>query len=239
MYTIRAFFLAFLAAVSVQLVAAEAEPAAVKASQKGAAETVAATTERVMTLIDEAQDYYDEDPERFYGEIELILDEVVDFNSFARGVMGRYASKKYYMSLSDADKKAFRGRVTRFSNTFKDGLVQTYAKGLLAFGGTRIEVEPLSEGDKSKSGVTVLQKIYGDAEQPYQVHYKMRLDKHGSWKLRNLTIEAVNLGKVYQGQFSSAVKQYEGDIDKVIDNWSVDPRADAENDEVADSGTAG
>ena len=38
-----------------------------------------------------------------------------------------------------------------------------------------------------------------------------------------MTIEAVNLGKVYQSQFYSAAKQYKGDIDKVIDNWSVDP----------------
>jgi phospholipid transport system substrate-binding protein len=51
----------------------------------------------------------------------------------------------------------------------------------------------------------------------------MRQDRGGEWKLRNVTIEAVNLGLVYQSQFSSAAKQYDGDIDRVIDNWSVDP----------------
>jgi len=51
----------------------------------------------------------------------------------------------------------------------------------------------------------------------------MRRDKKGQWKLRNVTIEAINLGKVYQSQFYSAVKQYNGDIDQVIDNWTVDP----------------
>ena len=186
-------------------------------------QTVEKTTTRVKTLIDEASVYYEQDPERFYNEVSLILDDVVDFKGFARGVMGPYASKKYYAQLrTQEEKKAFRAQVTRFSNTFKEGLVQTYAKGLLAFGGTRIEVVPPA-GDISDKQVTVLQKIYGESDKSYEVLYKMRLNKKGVWKLRNITIEAVNLGKVYQGQFISAVKQYEGDIDKVIDNWPVTP----------------
>ena len=70
---------------------------------------------------------------------------------------------------------------------------------------------------------TVVQHIYGKSEKPFVVNYKLRKDKRGHWKLRNLTIEAINLGKVYRSQFSYAAKQYNGDIDKVIDNWSVDP----------------
>jgi phospholipid transport system substrate-binding protein len=188
-------------------------------------QTVEKTTTRVKTLIDEASVYYEQEPERFYNEVFLILDDIVDFKGFARGVMGPYASRKYYAQLATPEeKKAFRAQVMRFSDTFKDGLVQTYAKGLLAFGGTRIEVVPPAD-DISGRQVTVLQKIYGKSEKPYEVFYKMRLNKKGVWKLRNITIEAVNLGKVYQGQFISAVKQYEGDIDKVIDNWSVTPQA--------------
>lgn len=191
-------------------------------------QTVEQTTSRVMTLIEEANTYYEEDPERFFSEIGSILDDVVDFKSFARGVMGPYASKKYYMQLaSKEEKKAFRAQVTRFAGTFKEGLVQTYAKGLLAFGGTKIEVVPPGQETQGNS-VTVLQKIYGEADKPYEVLYKMRRNKKGIWKLRNVTIEAVNLGKVYQGQFISAVKQYEGDLDKVIENWSVAPVAKVE-----------
>lgn len=185
-------------------------------------QTVEVVTKRVLSLINEANSYIDKEPERFYRELEVVLDEVVDFDSFSRGVMGPYASKKYYMQLSAEQKKAFRGQVKRFSDTFKKGLVETYAKGLLAFGSTRFEVVGEDQADQDDS-VTVLQKIYGEADKPYEVLYKMRLNAKGEWKLRNVTIEAVNLGKVYQGQFLSAVKQYEGDIDKVIDNWSIKP----------------
>ena len=203
--------------------------AADKGDEVSAHQVVATTTERVMEIITEAQGYYDRDPERFYREIETVLGEVVDFDSFARGVMGKYASKSRYMALkSDEEKQQFKARMKRFSDIFRDGLVQTYAKGLLAFDGNKIEVLP-ADGQRSKNGsVTVLQHIYGDAEKPYEVYYKLRKNKAGDWKLRNVTIEAVNLGKVYQSQFYSAVKQYQGDVDKVIDNWSVDPTAKAD-----------
>lgn len=204
----------------------EAKPAAEKVT---AHQVVEQTTARVMTIITEAQGYFDQDPERFYGEIEKVLDDVVDFDSFARGVMGKYASKRMYMTLaSDEEKKHFVARMRRFSDTFRQGLVRTYAKGLLAFNGNRVEVVPPTEEPVRGESVTVVQHIYGEADKPYVVHYKLRQDREGHWKLRNVTIEAINLGKVYQSQFASAAKQYDGDIDKVIDNWSVDPTATAE-----------
>lgn len=196
-------------------------------ASESAHQVLEATTKRLMSVITEAQTYFMNDPDRFYGEIELILDEVVDFDSFARGVMGKYASKKVYMKLaSEEEKEAFKGRMNRFSDIFRDELVKTYAKGLLAFNGNRIDVLPPEENQSAaNSSVTVIQHIYGEAEKPYVVRYKMKQDKKGQWKLRNLTIEAINLGKIYRSQFYSAAKLYNDDIDRVIDSWSVDPGA--------------
>ncbi|MGK0441937.1 MAG: phospholipid transport system substrate-binding protein [Pseudohongiellaceae bacterium] len=194
------------------------------AANMTAHQTVESTSSRVMTLINEANGYFEQDPDRFYGEVEQILEEVVDFNSFSRGVMGPYATKDYYRQLGSKEaKKAFVTQVKRFSVVFREGLVKTYAKGLLAFGGTKVEVVAPKVGAAVSTSVAVLQKIYGGADKPYEVLYKMRQDRSGGWKVRNVTIEAVNLGKVYQGQFISAAKQYDGDIEKVIDNWSVSP----------------
>ena len=41
----------------------------------------------------------------------------------------------------------------------------------------------------------------------------------GEWKVRNVQLQSINLGKVYRNQFASAAKQYDADIDKVIANW--------------------
>ena len=56
------------------------------------------------------------------------------------------------------------------------------------------------------------------------VKFKMRLDKHQQWKLRNVTIESINIGKVYRSQFEAAMKKHDGDVDKVIDTWLVTPQ---------------
>lgn len=214
--------------------AAAADKVPEAAAAVTAHQVVEATTERIMVIINSAQDYFDKDPDRFFGEVEVVLGEVVDFDSFARGVMGKYASKRAYMSLTSNEEKAqFKARMARFSEIFRAGLVQTYAKGLLAFNGNRIEVLPPQSEVSGQNSVTVVQHIYGEAEKPYVVHYKLRKNKAGQWKLRNVTIEAINLGKVYQSQFSSAAKQYKGDIDQVIDNWSVDPTANEEKAEPA------
>jgi phospholipid transport system substrate-binding protein len=43
--------------------------------------------------------------------------------------------------------------------------------------------------------------------------------KDGSWKLRNLIIENINLGEIYRGQFEAAVEAADGDVDYVISHW--------------------
>ncbi|MFT5033056.1 MAG: phospholipid transport system substrate-binding protein, partial [Bacteroidia bacterium] len=185
------------------------------AEQPGPYEVVLDTTTRVTKVIEEARSYVDENPERFYGEVEKILGDAVDFPSFARGVMGKYGSKRYYDSLPDDEKAKFRDRVERFTLTFRDRLIRTYAKGLLALDGNRIEVLPLSSEADLEGSVNVEQHIYGNAPQPYVLFYKLKEGRDG-WKLRNVSIEGVNLGKTYQSQFSSAVRRYNGDIDQVM-----------------------
>lgn len=179
------------------------------------------TTAKVLTLSKEAKAYIDDDPQRFYAHIDELMNEVIDFKGFARSVMGKYASRKRYDSLPTVeDKKAFKAQITRFTEKFRTGLIQTYAKGLFAFEGTRAETDPIAEDYASKRSVTVAQRIYKNTDVPFLLHYKLRADKRGNWKLRNVTIEGINVGYIYRSQFESAVKEHKGDIDKVIDNWS-------------------
>lgn len=177
----------------------------------------------IVAAIDEAKTYFDEEPERFHAEIDEILLPIVDFRSFARNVMGKHGSSKYQASLTDEKQRAeFDARIDRFAGRFKQGLVATYAKGLLAFEGERIEVEQLADKGKSGNSVTVLQNIYTSGSDTIKITYKMRQNKEQHWKVRNVHLQSINLGKVYRNQFASAARQYNGDIDKVIDNWVVE-----------------
>jgi len=193
-------------------------------------QTVEATTSSVLKVIADGKAYFDKEPERFYQEVQQVLDPIVDFDGFSRSVMGRYGGPQYYRSLkTPEEKKHYVDQIKRFSDTFKTGLVRTYGKGLLTFEGQRIEVVPPREGDIARAqkgdAVDVVQLIHGSSDTPYTVRYKMRLDtKTQEWKLRNVTIEDINVGQVYRSQFESAVKKYKGDIDKVIETWTVEPQ---------------
>lgn len=182
---------------------------------------------KVMDVVEEAQSYADSDPERYYDAVREILDPVVDFRGFARGVMGPYASSERYRSLDEAGREELRDQLDRFTEVMRTGLVRTYSKGLLAFGGSRIEVSEPAEDEASASRATVEQLIFSDKSQPYVVYYQMARDGSGEWKLRNMIVETVNLGEIYRSQFQASAREHDGDLDAVIDNWSLDA-ADAE-----------
>ncbi|HCS64378.1 MAG TPA: toluene tolerance protein [Cellvibrio sp.] len=187
------------------------------------------TTEQVLDIIKGAKADYKKDPQKFNQQVTVLLEEVIDFDKFARGVMGRYASGQHYNSLtSEAEKTAFKQQIKSFSATFKRGIVDTYAKGLFDFNGQNIKTMPSRKGDDAESGaVTVMQNIYNASGKPYVIQYSMRRNKNGEWKLNNLIVEGINLGLTYRNQFAVSADRYKGDIDKVIANWQVDPKVAA------------
>tara|TARA_R110002110_G_scaffold91264_2_gene237626 strand:- start:252746 stop:253408 length:663 start_codon:yes stop_codon:yes gene_type:complete len=183
---------------------------------------VDSATQRVMSVVAGAQEYASEDPERYYSQVQEILDPVIDFRGFARSVMGPYASSERYRSLDKEGRETLRQQLDSFTEVMRLGLVRTYSKGLLAFGGARIEVAQPPAGVSEESGrASVRQLIYTDEPEPYVVLYQMGQDKGGDWKLRNVILESVNLGEIYRNQFQAAARKYDGDLDQVIANWTT------------------
>lgn len=201
-------------------------PSLVSASQVSAYDVIETATASIMEVVKASSEYVDEDPERYYRELQPLLDEVVDFAGFSRAVMGSYASKQHYKSLNKEGKKALRAQVKRFTEVMRLGLVRTYGKGLIAFGGSKTEVQRPQGVENAGSSMSVTQLIYGDAAEPYVIQYQMRKSKSGDWKLRNLIVETINLGVIYRNQFQAAAQDYQGDVDAVIDNWTAPPEAD-------------
>jgi len=207
--------------IGVYLLAAVAGADAAQESDLTARQVVLDTTEQVMSVVLKANSYVDEDPERYYKQIQAILDPVIDYRGFARGVMGPYATSERYRSLDAAGRDQLRTQLDRFTEVMRVGLVRTYSKGLLAFGGSRIEVSDPDSGEADPSRVSVRQLVYGDEGEPYVLFYQMGRDKSGDWKLRNVIIEDVNLGEIYRSQFEALAREYGGNLDTVIDNWTT------------------
>lgn len=184
---------------------------------------VSDASERVMRVVESASEYADEDPQRYYDAVHEVLDPVIDYRGFSRSVMGAYASSERYQSMDESGRKELRAQLERFIEVMRKGLIKTYGKGLLAFSGSRIEVNPPTEAEAASSRATVQQLIYSDQPEPYVVTYQMGKNKLGQWKLRNVIIETVNLGEIYKNQFQAAARKHDGDLNAVIDGWtSVD-----------------
>ncbi|MFV0278673.1 MAG: phospholipid-binding protein MlaC [Parahaliea sp.] len=184
-------------------------------------QVVSAATEKVMKVVAGAREAGGDPSAAYFDGIDSILAPVVDFRGFARSVMGPYATSDRYRSLDEAGRKQLTAQLDRFSEKIREVMINTYGKGLLACGGSRIEVTLPSPSDASESRATVQQRIYKENAAPYVVLYQMGSDRDGQWKLRNMIIEGVNLGEIYRGQFQSAARRYHGDLDQVIDSWSV------------------
>ena len=203
-----------------------ATPVFAAAPQTDPYDVIESTTKRVMAVVVQAEDYADADPQRYYDELQPILDEVVDFAGFSRAIMGPYASRQRYQGLSKEGKQELRAQVERFTEVMRTGLVRTYGKGLIAFGGSKTEVQRPQGATSEGNSTSITQLIYSDAAEPYVIQYQMRKTKTG-WKLRNLIVETINLGLIYRNQFQAAAQDSEGDLNTVIANWVTPAEVDS------------
>jgi phospholipid transport system substrate-binding protein len=189
------------------------------ASNLGPADVIAHVTADVMNIVSEANTYFDEDPDRYFREIDAALAELVDWRGFATAVMGEYYSRG--RTLDAAGREALKRQRDDFAVRLREGLIRSYAKGLLAFGGARMEVQGVEASPQSTRIASVTQLVYGDADRVYTIRYQMGQYKDGGWRLRNLIIETINLGEIYRNQFDSLARQAEGDLDRVIGEWNA------------------
>ena len=187
-------------------------------AKAGPAQVITEVTEQVMRVVAEADTYFDEDPDRYYREIDSALAVVVDWRGFATAVMGEYYSRGRSM---DSDGRAnLKRQRDEFAQTLREGLIRSYAKGLLAFGGAEMVVKGVEASPQSARIASVTQLVYGEADRVYTIRYQMGQYKDGSWRLRNLIIETINLGEIYRNQFVALAKDANEDLDLVIAQWN-------------------
>ena len=187
-------------------------------AEAGPAQVITEVTEQVMRVVAEADTYFDEDPDRYYREIDSALAVVVDWRGFATAVMGEYYSRGRSM---DSDGRAnLKRQRDEFAQTLREGLIRSYAKGLLAFGGAEMVVKGVEASPQSARIASVTQLVYGEADRVYTIRYQMGQYKDGSWRLRNLIIETINLGEIYRNQFVALAKDANEDLDLVIAEWN-------------------
>lgn len=172
-------------------------------------QSVEETTAALLAKLVEVKPLYESNPEQFFKEVDSALGPFIDFKAFSRGVMA-----KYYRRADDAQK-------SRFEETFRLGLIQTYAKALVEFDNQKVDVMESGSARKKEGRASIDLLVHGQAGAQYTVNYSLGL-VDDVWKLRNITIEGINIGLQFRSQFAAYMQKYRNNIDLVIDNWVVD-----------------
>ncbi len=179
------------------------------ADEVSAHDVVKSVTESVLAMIHKSQNDPQYDQATLSSQLDALLTEVVDFNFIALNVMG-----------VDNARSISREEFDRFASVFKQNLISTYAKGMTSFSDFNVEVIPPENSIEGQRNVTVRQKVEAPTGTSL-VTYTMAVNKSGQWVLRNMNINGINLGVTFRDQFRVALKQNDGDVKKVIDNWDV------------------
>ena len=135
-----------------------------------------------------------------------IVGPAVDVEGISKSIM----TVKYSRNATPA-------QMQRFQENFKRSLMQFYGNALLEFKNEGITVSPAKNesGDRTSVDMTVK----GDKGAIYPLSYTLN-KVNGEWKVRNVIINGINIGKLFRDQFADAMQRNGNNLDKTIDNWA-------------------
>jgi phospholipid transport system substrate-binding protein len=114
-------------------------------------------------------------------------------------------------------RKATPAQMQRFQENFKRSLLQFYGNALLDYDNQGITLDPAKAEDGKRTSVGM--KVRGNNGAVYPVSYT--LEKLGNeWKVRNVIVNGINIGKLFRDQFADAMQRNGNDLDKTIDGWA-------------------
>lgn len=170
-------------------------------------QVVQGVTDSVMSVIKDGEKTLKENPDAYFAKVRKSLESTVSFPFIAKNVMA-----SYWNQASETQRD-------QFTETFTRSMVETLGKGLANYSDLKITTLP-PEGDVSAmKRVEVIQEVAA-ADGTSRISYTMAQNKSGEWKLINVVLNGVNLGKSFRDQFAQSMKQNDNDIDKVIATWA-------------------
>ncbi|KMN10549.1 toluene tolerance protein [Pseudomonas sp. FSL R10-1350] len=166
------------------------------------------TTTRLLADLDANKEKYKASPAEFYDALNSIVGPVVDVEGVSKSIM----TVKYSRNATPA-------QVQRFQDNFKRSLFQFYGNALLEFKNKGITVAPDKGNYGASDRASIDMSVKGDNGAIYPVSYTLT-KINGEWKVRNVIINGINIGKLFRDQFADAMQRNGNDLDKTIDNWA-------------------
>lgn len=114
-------------------------------------------------------------------------------------------------------RKATPAQMQRFQENFKRSLMQFYGNALLEYNNQGITVGAEKKDGDDRASVDMTVK--GNNGAVYPVSYTLT-KLNGEWKVRNVIVNGINIGKLFRDQFADAMQRNGNDLDKTIDGWA-------------------
>ena len=182
---------ALLTTLLLWLCVAVPAPAADPAEAQRLIEQTAAETKKALA---ERQAELQADPDAVFDLVEDILLPHADFEAIAQLVLGRH-----WRTASPEQRQ-------RFTEEFRDLIVRTYARSLLAYQDFEIRTLPLRPSNKDDR-TTVRAEVVTGERPPIQVDYTM-CHRGGRWKICNVTIDrTINFVINYRKQIDEQIRR--------------------------------
>jgi phospholipid transport system substrate-binding protein len=189
-----------------------------------AQQVVQHTIDQLLSDLKANKAAYQADPKTFYAALDRTLGPVVDADGISRSIM----TVKY-------SRRATPEQMQRFEDNFKLSLMQFYGNALLEYDNQEILVLPARIDGAERASVGM--EFKDSKGTVYPVAYTM-VKVDGQWKLRNLVVNGINIGKLFRDQFTEAMRRNGQNLDKTIDGWAeVVSKAKVSTDNQQASGT--
>tara|TARA_B100001029_G_scaffold5296_1_gene3794 strand:+ start:19 stop:621 length:603 start_codon:yes stop_codon:yes gene_type:complete len=175
--------------------------------QLSATETAEQGVEALLQTVAQSKSYFLSDRDRYFTAIEEVLDSFVDFGAVADVVMNRYAGQATELQKD------------RFAGILRSTLTRFYGASLINYDGEELAFLPPSNSSSDPRADTIVGMELRGSDSTLRLQYQMFLDENDEWKLKNLSLAGINLGRQYFTQFSALMGQHDENIDLVLDNW--------------------
>ncbi|MBB3329992.1 phospholipid transport system substrate-binding protein [Halomonas campaniensis] len=165
------------------------------------------SVEELTGQIEGRRDYFADNLDELKALVDDSLDDIADFRYIGASVMGRY-----FQNASPQQR-------SRFVETFRQTLIDTYTRGLVTFDYRELRVLDAQRAPRHEDQASVDMEVVAMDGTVYPVSYSLRLSG-GEWKVVNVIVNGINLGLTFRNQFDQAMRDQGRDYDAVIDGWS-------------------
>ena len=168
---------------------------------------IESVSQQLVEIIGAHQKEYPKNEKQYFDAISNLMNGLVDFRYIAKKVMGPYKAT------------ATQQQIALFAQIFRQGLIETYRRGLINYNDQKIvlvEQKPLKKGQRT---LIVKQEIRSSGN-VFPLRYFMARKKTGEWMVINMSISGINLRDIFSNQFLQAAQKSKGDLDIVITGWT-------------------